>query len=125
VLDLHKSWHGLHWLICQDAWQDGEPPLKYAILGEEEMGADLTGYGAPTLNTPDRVREIDRALGALGAAEVMRRFDGPRMEEIEIYPGGWAEDRSWPGDLRRDYSRLCKFYERAAKSGDAVLTWVE
>ena len=20
VLDIHKSWHGLHWLLCQSAW---------------------------------------------------------------------------------------------------------
>lgn len=43
VLDIHKSWHGLHWLLCQDA-RDGPEPLKHAVLGGEEIGEDL-GYG--------------------------------------------------------------------------------
>ena len=124
MLGLHKSWHGLHWLISQDPWEEGPLPLKNAIFGEAEIGEDLTGYGPPKLNSPERVQEIERALAALSATDLIGRFNGKRMDELEIYPGNFGEDSSWRGDLRRDYSLLREFYKRAAQSGDGVVTWI-
>lgn len=123
LLDLHKSWHGLHWLICQDAWE-GPFPLKHALFGAEEVGEDL-GYGPAQLSPPETVQQVARALEELDARSLMARFDGARMAELEIYPGGWDEDDSWEVELARDFSRLRKFYSRAAQAGDGVLTWLE
>ncbi len=122
TLGLHKSWHGLHWLICQDAWQ-GPEPLRFALLGADEVGEDL-GYGPPSMSSPQVVASVALELGRLSEAVLLERFDGPKMEELEIYPGGWTEDRSWRGDLRRDYRRLQDFYARAAKDGDGMLSWI-
>lgn len=123
LLDLHKSWHGIHWLLCQDPWE-GPVPLKHTLFGKEEIGEDL-GYGPARLNSPSEVLEVEKALRALSDAELMRRYDPQKMDELEIYPGNFADDRSWRSDLKRDYNRLRKFYQDAAAQGDAVLTWLD
>jgi hypothetical protein len=123
TLDLNKSWHGLHWLLCESAWE-GEEPLRSAILGGEEVGEDL-GYGAARVVAPERVREVASALAMLSVAQVMKRFDGKSMDAAEIYPGGFAEDDSWAEEMEENFERLRKFYAAAAKEGDAVLSWLE
>ena len=123
LLDLHKSWHGIHWLLCQHPWE-GPLPLKHTLFGQEEIGEDL-GYGPARLNAPSEVLEVEKALRALSDAELMRRYDPKKMDELEIYPGNFTEDSSWRSDLKRDYNRLRKFYQEAAQEGDAVLTWLD
>jgi hypothetical protein len=123
ILDLHKSWHGLHWLLCQDAW-DGPEPFKYAILGGEDIGED-TGYGPPRLVMPEMVQRVWTGLAELDTRTLLKRYDGGRMDAADIYPGNFAEDDDWRDDMRRDYGRLRSFYERAAKAGDGVLSWID
>ena len=109
--------------MCQEVW-DGPPPLKHAIFGADEVGEDL-GYGPARMTTPGDVTRVASALAALSVRDLLRRYDGKRMEELSIYPGNWESDWSWRGDLKRDYTRLRGFYERAAKSGDGLLAWIE
>ncbi len=123
VLHLHKSWHGLHWLLCGSSWE-GPEPLHSASVGGEEVGEDL-GYGPARIVGPERVREVASAFAMLSAAQVLKRYDGEAMDAAEIYPGGFAEDRSWRGDMTRDFEKLKSFYAGAAKDGDAVLSWIE
>lgn len=123
VLDLHKSWHGLHWLMCQSVWE-GPEPFRSAILGGEEIGEDI-GYGPPRLVEPAKVEEVARALSMLSAAQVMKRYDGIAMDRDDVYPGNFAEDGSWKNDLRRDYERLRKFYEETAAEGGGMLSWID
>jgi hypothetical protein len=124
ILTLDKSWHGLHYLIAGDPWE-GTPPLRHAVLGETEIGDDLAGYGPAKVNGPEQVREVAEALAALSGAELMRQYDGLKMEELKIYPGGWASDGTWKKDLGRDLGRLREFYKRAAAAGDATISWIE
>jgi Domain of unknown function (DUF1877) len=77
LLEVHKAWQGLHYLLTKSAAPvDG--PLGFVLGG----GAPLFG--------PDEVAAIAAALEALPAAEVAARFDGPWMDELGVYPGGWA-----------------------------------
>jgi|RhiMetdeSRZDD1v2_1073273.scaffolds.fasta_scaffold307261_2 uncharacterized protein DUF1877 len=123
VLDLHKSWHGLHWLMCQSVWE-GPEPYRSAIFGGEEIGEDV-GYGPPRLMEPEKVEEVARALSMLSAAQLMKRYDGKLMEREEVYPGNFTEDGSWKSELRRDYERLRKFYQETAAEGGGMLSWID
>lgn len=124
ILLLGKSWHGLHYLLARDPW-DGAAPFKHAVFGETEIGGDLAGYGPAKLNEPAQVRQIAEALTVLSDAEIWRQYDGQRMEELKIYPGGWASDRVWKGELTRNFGRLREFYRRAEAAGDATISWLE
>lgn len=122
MLDLHKSWHGIHWLLCEDPWE-GPEPLRYTVFGREAVGEDA-GYGPAQLIEPAEVSGIARLLAALDSAELVRRYDARRMDKAEIYPGGWREDSSWKGTLKRDYERLQGFYAEAAEKGEGVIAWM-
>ena len=123
VLDLHKSWHGLHWLMCQSVWE-GPEPYRSAIFGGEEIGEDV-GYGPPRLMEPEKVEEVAHALSMLSAAQLMKSYDGKLMESEAVYPGNFDEDGSWKIELRRDYERLRKFYEDTAAKGGGMLSWID
>lgn len=124
ILELQKAWHGLHFLLTGDP-SKGEPPLSVAVLGDREIGEDLAGYGAARLNSPEQVKQIFDALAALSDDDIIGNYDGERMIEQSIYPGGWISDSSWKEELRRSSSRLRAFYKRAAAAGDATLSWIE
>ncbi|MEP7363696.1 MAG: YfbM family protein [Acidobacteriota bacterium] len=123
VLDLHKSWHGLHWLMCQSVWE-GPEPYRSAILGGEEIGDDL-GYGPPRLVEPAKVEDVARALSMLSVSQLMKRYDGHLMERHDVYPGNFSADESWKSELRRDYERLQKFYKETAAEGGGMLSWID
>ncbi len=122
VLDLHKSWQALHWLLCESPWE-GPEPLRSAILGGEETGEDL-GYGPARLVEPAMVQDVAKALAMLSAAQIMKRYDGEKMEALEIYPGGFEDDEDWKEDIERDFERLQQFYTAAAKNGEGVVSWI-
>ena len=88
VLDIHKSWHGLHWLLCQQAW-DGPEPLKHAVLGGEEIGEDL-GYGPARLVDAAAVRAVAAALAAISRDTLRQRFN----------PMPWQRRKSTPSTRR-------------------------
>lgn len=39
-LYIHKSWHGIHFILTGDAWE-GKPPARDVILGGEALGGML------------------------------------------------------------------------------------
>lgn len=124
MLGLDKAWHGLHYLLTGDAW-GGEPPLAYAVLGDEELGEDL-GYGPARCLTAEQVREVHAALSAVREDDLRTRFDPEALGAAEVYPSGaWDsdgdEEREWLMDAFRS---LTAFYAEAAEAGDAMLMWV-
>jgi hypothetical protein len=51
------------------------------------------GYGPARVFLPAEVRAIDNALKKVSGQDLVSRFDGRRMNELEIYPdsGAWVE----------------------------------
>jgi hypothetical protein len=121
VLDIHKSWHGLHWLLCQDAW-DGPEPLRHAVLGGEEIGDDL-GYGPAHLVDAETVRAVAAALADTSRGTLRRRFDPQAMAAAEIY-GFDEEDNEWRRDFLAAFDHVKRFFADAAGRGHSVLIWL-
>ena len=99
VVDLEKSWHGLHFLFTGTA-RETELPKGFLISG----GLDLeTVDNDSTLRllSADQVRETDAFLHSLSREELTRRYDVRRMTELEIYP-----DVIWLRDGDRDHPVL-------------------
>ena len=120
TLELARSWHGLHYLLCGDAW-DGPEPWKHAVLGGVEVGEDQ-GSGAARVLGPELVKRVAQALAAVSpAAMVAERFRPAEFEKADIYPGGWEFSDGWPRALEDDLVRLCAFYQERAAAADAVL----
>jgi len=90
-IDLDKSWHGIHFLLTETAWE-GQPPLNFLVLGGEEVGDIDVGYGTARAFKSSDVDEIVRALEPITQEVLEARFDGPRMMKLEIYPEIWDRD---------------------------------
>lgn len=108
LLDLHKSWHVLHYLFTDDA-DTGRPPGD-ALLGGRELGEDM-GYGPPRLHEPAATAAFARFVGPLTAGELKRRIDIRRMSSLGIYCCSGDDDDGSAEDLNDDvehYSRACR-----------------
>jgi hypothetical protein len=125
-LDLHKAWHGIHYLLTGEPW-GGAPPLACAVLGAEgqNVGVDQ-GYGAPSYLTPTQVKTVAAALAEVGLGELRRRYDPAKMTELEIYPSTlWLREHEDNFDwLMQFYEPLPGYYASAAASDSAMLVWI-
>jgi hypothetical protein len=121
VLDIHKSWHGLHWLLCQEPW-DGPEPLKHAVLGGQEIGEDM-GYGPARLVDATTVRAVAEALAGIGHDTLEQRYNPKAMAAAQIYAFD-AEDADWRDAFLDAFDRVKQLFADAANRGHSVLVWL-
>jgi Domain of unknown function (DUF1877) len=119
-LDLHKSWHGLHFTLAGDPWE-GRGPLAFLLAGGEPLGEDL-GYGPFRLMGAREVLATANALDALTDEEFDKRFDIQQLAEAEIYPRIWDESRESLLEEYLSYFRqLRKFVHDAARKKQSLV----
>ena len=121
-LDLHKSWHCLHYLFTGKADGSDGTPLGDAILGGTEIGGEAadTGYGPPRALSPSRVKSVAEALNAFPIAEKASQYDPDAADRAEIYVAQHGAD-----ELQKYFAELRDFYNDAASKNNAVLLWIE
>ena len=120
---IDKAWHGLHYLLTGSDYE-GEPPLRWAIMGDQDLGADL-GMGGSSFLTPGQVREVAAALAGLTPQDLRRRYDPQKMQALRIYPDVmWVRDGegalAWAMER---FAPLVQFYADASARGDAVVLY--
>lgn len=88
--ELDKMWHALHFFMTGDAWEVS-PPLDFLVFGGQDVGDEDVGFGPARAFFSPEVAAIANALRPIDTAEIIRRFDAKRMNELEIYPsaGNW------------------------------------
>jgi len=123
--DLDKAWHGLHFLFTGTAWE-GTEPACYLVAGGDDIGDDDAG-SARALD-PARVRRFAEFLEGLSREELTRRYDPPRMVELEIYPEEiWTrspDDGTNLDYLLENFEILRAFVQSTAKRGDGLIVSV-
>ncbi|MFC3742616.1 YfbM family protein [Paractinoplanes deccanensis] len=118
VIDLDKSWHGIHYLLTGTAWEITEGAGS-AILGGTEVGDD-NGYGPPRLLQPGEVKTVAAALETVRPASLRARWDPAALAEAEIYPQYW-DPTDFDSYLEPNFTALRDFYRTAAARDQAVL----
>jgi hypothetical protein len=117
---LEKSWHGLHFIFTGTA-EEAPPPLGYLLSGGEEVGEDL-GYGSARAIRSTEVVAFRDSLHKISEAEFDRRFDLRALENNDIYPGIWDEDRD---ELLEEYQmyfeQLKTDLDKIVAAGHALL----
>jgi hypothetical protein len=112
ILDLDKSWHGLHYLLTQSSWE-GEGPQAFLIHGGELI--DL-GMASARVFFPAQVKPIDAALAGMTTDEFRSRFNPHLMMTDEVYPEIWdrdPKDDDTLGWLVSSFEELKKFVRQA------------
>jgi hypothetical protein len=157
VINIDKAYEPLAWLasplsraeaahndraMFDDDWPDEEAresvkkleelaldDLLVAIEGRSTVRTDKIsfGLGDSALFSPERVEELNRAIGALSEAVLRQQLDFELMEELDVQPGYWLEEGEEGGeDTFQTYvliglKRLQDFYMAAAVGNQAVL----
>jgi len=127
-VDVDKTWHALHFLLNESAW-DGAPPLNFIAVGGEPVGDEDVGYGPARALRAHEVTSLHQALERLDLSTLLERFDGPRMDALEIYQSpGWAEYDPWADTnfayFSRAYEDLRALVRKGARSGRGILIWL-
>jgi hypothetical protein len=132
-VDLDKAWHCLHYLLTGSAW-GGDDPLNFLVRGGcpllTEAASDVAAerHGPPRVFRPLELAAVADALAPLDASTLLLRFDANKLEQLGIYPGGFAEL-----DLRSDYDlgyylgpfeELKKVTARGKAERAGMLVWV-
>ena len=122
VLDLHKSWHCLHFLFTGKVEGSDGSPLGDAILGGTEIGGETadTGYGPPRALSPAQVKSVAAALDIFPIEQKARSFDATAADQAGVYVAQHEKQ-----ELQQYFAQLRSFYADAASKGNAVLLWIE
>jgi hypothetical protein len=121
VLDIDKSWQGIHFLLTGDPY-NGAEPQSLPILGGTEIGSELS-YGPARYLEPAQVEAAARVLADVVVEQLRQRYKPKELEIARIYPNGfWMKERDQAFEyLAQWYERLQGFYAAAAQRGDAML----
>ena len=121
-LDLHKSWHCLHFMFTGKVEGSDGTALGDAVLGGQEIGGDEAdmGYGPPRALSPAQVGRVAAALADFPIDKKTQEFDAAAADQAGIYVAQ-HEAR----ELAEYFGQLRSFYEDAARKGNAVLLWIE
>jgi hypothetical protein len=129
LIDVDKAWHCLHFLLTGTAWE-GKPPLNFIAAGGSEVGDEEVGYGPARAFGSAAVRSIADALDQLTLEDLVGRFDGKRMDELEIYPdeGHWTEvdptSEETFGYYSGAFEYLKELMQRGRERGLGLLVWL-
>lgn len=120
-LDIDKSWHAIHYLLCGETWS-GDLPLFNVVLGGTVIDDEDVGYGPVRFLTADEVQEVYEAIKGITADDLHSKFNYKEMLEADIYP---QFDRQDDFDYIESYfTYLQDFFGRAADRGKAVLMYI-
>ncbi len=126
VLDLDKSWHGIHYLLTGDP-QGGKEPLCYLLSSGAEIGDIDVGYGPARALTSMQIANFNDALRKIDEAEFRSRFDPQTMMKKKIYPTIWDRPPSQDdtlGYLCEYFSELKTFLQRAKDKQHGMVIWL-
>lgn len=124
-LDLHKSWHMLHYLFTGTAWE-GDAPAATLLLGGQEVGEDM-GYGPARVLPVADTAEFAKYLDGLDLEKLYERLDAAAMRALEIYcaPDDDDDVAELGDDLEHYFPQLRAFVADAAQKGNGLLIWME
>lgn len=117
-LGIHKSWHGLHFLLAGKAWETGDGAGQ-AVLGGAELGEDFTGYVAARVMTPGEAAAVAEALGALDEGELRARFRADAFRAADIY--SWEDSDDYVDEMAESFRVVRDYYADARRRGYGML----
>jgi hypothetical protein len=126
-LDLHKSWHILHYLFTGEV-EPAEPPGG-TLMGGEELGEDL-GYGPPRLHDAEATRAFAGFMKGLSPEKLQARLKLADMQRAGVYaiPMGPRVTKRDEDDLREEigayFEPLRDYVLNMVAKNHGLLVWL-
>jgi hypothetical protein len=124
-VDLDKSWHIVHYLLCGDAGR-GEGPL--ALIGDDlhPLAEYDLGLGKPNVISSGQVKAFAAAASGMKTEDFLARYIPSEMPLSELYMGNVIE-RGDVDDIKgyavENFEILRDFVQKAANSDEAIITY--
>jgi len=119
--DLHKAWHGIHFLLCGHAW-DGALPEGFLVGDGTELDELDMGYGPARAFDAAQTAAIAAALSDLDTAALLERFDAEEVAAADLYSvRGEPDDEEF---IAHFYDKLRPFVLEAAAAGDGLVVYL-
>lgn len=122
IVDIDKTWHGIHFVLTGDAF-GGEEPLVNVVMGGVPIGEEDVGMGPARGLTSTEVVAVADALQSIDEAEFRKRFDLEALASNDIYPQVWTgeDDLEY---LASHFSTLRETFLKAAREGKAMIVFI-
>ncbi|KNY25514.1 YfbM family protein [Pseudobacteroides cellulosolvens] len=120
-LDIDKSWHAIHYILCGQCW-DGELPYFNAVLGGTIINDEDIGYGPARYLTPSEIKEVHEAIKNITEDEFKNKFDCKELVANDIYPQFSSNDDV---DYVWSYFTMVQnIFEKASQNGKYMLLYI-
>ncbi|MEO0898551.1 MAG: YfbM family protein [Bacteroidota bacterium] len=124
-IDLDKSWNGLLYLLTGKGLDELDHPMTAIFFSGQLVDPEQDlGYGPAHYVRMPHVQDLSQQLQQLTLADVGQRFDGKKMEALNIYPGKWDDGQDSLDYLLEYFEELKNFYARAALAEQAIISFV-
>jgi len=126
-LDLHKSWHLLHYLFAGDVGPT--EAVESALMSGEELGEDL-GYGPPRLHDAAATAAFAAFLKQLTSEKLEARLNLEEMQRAGVYaiPMGPRVTKRDEDDLREEigayFEPLRDYVLKMVAKNHGLLIWL-
>ena len=130
ILDLHKSWHVLHFLFTGSA-NEVATPAGALLSGGAETGRDA-GYGRPRILSAAETAAFARALDMMTIEDLKARIDLQALADNDVY-GAPEVDGEDPGmdrmeleeEIETYFPMLRDYVKDAAARREAIAIWMD
>lgn len=124
LVDIDKSWDGIHYLLTGRSVGDNTHPLTKVFFSGQLVDTDQDlGNGPAHFVTPEQVKEINAQISKLTRDELAIRYDPKKMSSLHIYPNIWEMDEVLDY-LLEYFESVQELYALAAQNDEAVVTFI-
>lgn len=124
LVDLDKSWDGIHFLLTGETIESSNHPLTKVLFSGQVIDEDQDlGYGPGQYLTPEQVKELNEQISKISIEELSKKYDSKKMIELGVYPNIWENNDEI--DYLTDYFKtIQEVYAEAAKNNEAIITFI-
>lgn len=120
-LDIDKSWHAIHFILCGSS-AEGEIPFFNVVLGGTIINDEDVGYGPARYLTPVEIKEAYEVIKNIMEEDFRKKFDWNKLAESDIYPQFDSND-----DVEYVWSYFTmvqSLFEKASQNGKYMLLYI-
>ena len=125
LIDLDKSWHGLHYFFTGTAWEGKEPENFLLVMGDS-IGNIEVGYGPARAITSDKLKIVHEYLATITETTLKERYNPDEIKDLDIYPDIYQDmnDDDWEY-IFSYFQTLKNFINNTANDNSGIIIYMD